>query len=288
MTKNSHLFVNAITNIDVSILCPRRAIIGQSWIVDFSISAPLDDQGMVWDFSKVKPAIKKALDNKLDHTLLVPSKHHNIKINNSDDCIKIEFTLEDDSYKIIHNSPKHAVTMIESKEITMSVVANEARKIVKDILPDKASSFELDFREEHIDGFWYCYSHGLKKHDGACQRIAHGHRSAIKIWVNGKRSSEWERWWARQWQDVYLANREDMIGGGIENGKAVIEFKYQASEGEYNLQLPESCCYLLDSDTTIEHISEHIASETKAMIGQNSHVRVQAFEGINKGSISEK
>ncbi|MDO6806920.1 6-carboxytetrahydropterin synthase, partial [Wenyingzhuangia sp. 1_MG-2023] len=64
---------------------------------------------------------------------------------------------------------------------------------------------------ERIDSAFYHYSHGLKKHNGNCQRIAHGHRSRIEIFCNGERSDELEQQWAQRWRDIYIGTSADLV-----------------------------------------------------------------------------
>ena len=52
------------------------------------------------------------------------------------------------------------------------------------------------------------------------------------------------------------------------------------------LELPASCCYLIDTDSTVENIAQHIADSLKQQ-NPEQHFRVTAFEGVDKGAIGE-
>jgi len=48
--------------------------VGESWIADVVLGGELDEQGMVFDFSHVKRAIKQVIDAQVDHRLVVPKR----------------------------------------------------------------------------------------------------------------------------------------------------------------------------------------------------------------------
>jgi len=85
--------------------------------------------------------------------------------------------------------------------------------------------------------------------------------------------------WATLWRDIYLATTEDCI----EQRDNHCDFKYRAPQGEFQLRLPKAQCYFLDTDTTVEHIAQHIA-DVLAKQFPGEHIQVKAFEGISKGA----
>src|SRR5690554_1832932 len=68
----NHLFVDNLTVIDFAYLDPARRLGGESWITDVVLGGDLDDQGMVFDFSLVKRTIKRVIDERVDHRLVIP------------------------------------------------------------------------------------------------------------------------------------------------------------------------------------------------------------------------
>ena len=159
--------------------------------------------------------------------------------------------------------------------------------LVQQVVPDNVAEVRIVLREEDTGTApFYHYSHGLKKHDGNCQRIAHGHRSGIHIFENGRRSRYWEKLWADRWEDIYLGTEEDLEGTYYIEEIPHHRFRYDAPQGHFELVIPEDHCYLVDTDTTVEQLAGHIAEQLAAE-APGKHFRVRAFEGIGKGAIAE-
>ncbi|NOG32137.1 hypothetical protein HLB35_10885 [Halomonas sp. TBZ9] len=59
--------------------------------------------------------------------------------------------------------------------------------------PPNVSWVTLTLSAETIDDAAFGYSHGLKRHLGNCQRIAHGHRSRLEICQRGQRVPQLEQ-----------------------------------------------------------------------------------------------
>ncbi|NQD37516.1 hypothetical protein HPT27_10795 [Permianibacter sp. IMCC34836] len=282
------LFVDQLTVIDCSVLSPDHGLVGESWIVDIELTGPLDDQGMVLDFSAVKKQIKHAIDALVDHRLLVPLRHAGLHVAEKGE--RLELSFRDHRNQLWqHGSPLFAVCGIPVKAVTPETLAPWLQQQVQARLAD-GMQLQLRLRPERIDGAHYRYSHGLQQHDGACQRIAHGHRSRLEVQLGAQRSAEWEQRWAERFHDIYLVTRSHIETETVDNHAGTVtpmlNLRYRSREGEYTLRLPKARCHVLDGETTVEQIAAYLAQQTKQESGA-AQVRVRAFEGVQKGALAD-
>lgn len=284
------LFVNDLTVMDFSYLCPKRGMVGESWIVDLILHGDLDEQNMVLDFGKVKKQVKRIIDDTVDHKLVVPSENKGtqaLHIDNTD-YMKVSFTL-DTSEQIQISCPDDAFCFIDAEKVEMEQVIIHLASVIKPQLPSNVKKVELSLRAEDISGFYYHYTHGLKKHDGNCQRIAHGHRSKIQIFENGMKSPRLEKLWASKWEDIYVATEEDKVTAEqltyISCDDSQVAYQYEANQGQFELVMPKNAVYEMDVDTTVELIAQHIADLLKSENPENDY-KVVAYEGVAKGAIA--
>ncbi len=277
----AYLFVERLTVIDFSFLEPRRGIVGESWIMDVELEGELDEQGMVFDFSKVKKTIKSWVDDNLDHKLVVPGASGGYYRSTEEGMGSLTFRL-DSGQRIKHVGPADSVAVLNRlSSITPDAVARLIEVELKQTLPNNITQINVHLNVEKISGDFYHYTHGLQQHQGNCQRIAHGHRSSIHIEINGKRSEQWEKFWAKKFRDVYIGTRTHVVEASATGYTA---FEYLAHQGLFSLELPSKNCYLMDTETTVEQIAKHIADEM-VELGEGE-IKVRAFEGVGKGAIA--
>jgi len=274
------LFVEQLTNVDFSYLDAKRGLVGETWWASAVLDGALDEQGMVCDFGIVKKTLRNWLDDELDHRLLVPVNSPALTLKHSGDIIELSWN-GDNGDLLEMRAPRQAVALVDAEQITAKSVAHWCREQLRSHFPVNVEQLTLSFVAETIDGASYHYSHGLKKHNGNCQRIAHGHRSRIQIWLDDERSSALEQQWAERWADIYLGSKEDLISE--QDGQLL--FRYSAQQGEFELSLPASRNYMMNTDTTVEFIARHLADTIKQQ-HPDSRVKVRAFEGVNKGAIA--
>lgn len=280
------LFVDNLTNVDFSFLDPQRGLLGETWLANIALHGELDEQGMVCDFGTVKKVLRQWLDTELDHRLAVPIRAPGITLQEIGDLLDIRWEFGSDGEFLHTRSPRSAVALVDAEILTPETVATWCISQLKILFPDTVAQLQLSFSCEVIEGAYYHYSHGLKKHGGNCQRIAHGHRSRLDIWLDQRKSAQLEQEWAERWRDIYLGTEEDLVARPTFNGQDYYQFAYRSQQGEFELTLPRRCCYLMQTDTTVELIAAHLARQIQQQQpGQT--IRVKAFEGINKGAIAE-
>ena len=281
-----HLFVDNLTNVDFSYLHPKRGVVGETWLASIVLEGALDEQGMVCDFGIVKKTLRNWLDQTIDHSLLVPQKSPALSYQQTDDQIALDWAYHRKETSNRHCvSPSEAITLIDSDTVSPESVADWCIKQLRSLLPDTIDKIQLTFKPEMIQHHYYHYSHGLKKHDGNCKRIAHGHRSTIEIYQGNQRDHDQESDWCKQWADIYIGSKEDLTKVSRKESIEYYTFAYTAQQGDFKLTLPASHCYLIDTDSTVEFIAQHIAQSLKIKQPESDY-KVRAFEGIGKGAIA--
>ena len=287
------LFVRDLTVIDAAYLCPHRDVVGESWLVDVELTGELNEMSMLFDFSRVKKQLKAIIDAEVDHRLLIPQNASETMIEPAaTGYLFVDFLSEEHTIHL--NCPEQAFAVIPAAEISTETVTDYLLTLIRDKLPGNIDGLKITLRHEHIPTPSYHYTHGLKKHDGNCQRIAHGHRSMIELWVDGARDHALEQYWATRWQDIYLGTEEDLVSVAelelSETGQELVSdqqhycFRYTSAQGDFQLAIPKESCEIIDTDTTVELLASYIAARLKPQLGEKE-LKVVAYEGVGKGAI---
>lgn len=279
------LFVNDLTVIDFSYFHEERGLIGESWILDIELTGELNEIGFIFDFGKVKKTIKQTVDQVVDHKCVVAKNSSTIQIEEHNHDIIIEYHSPDHTFVIL-KSPKSAITILESTQVDMGEIKRFLENMLIKILPKNITHINISLREEEISGPYYHYSHGLKKHDGNCQRIAHGHRSKIAIKNNEKNLKELEEIWANKLKDSYVGTQEDLKHSYEKNEIRYHHFEYESDQGHFEIDLPEAKCIIINDESSVENIAKYISEECQRMVDIRP-IKVYAYEGVGKGAISE-
>ena len=263
------LFVNDLTVMDFSYLCPERGMVGESWIVDVVLNGELNEESMVLDFGKVKKELKSLIDEYVDHKLLVPAEHAFTQITHHTNTDQYQVDFKRPNGGNIHLlCPAEAYAFVYSDGVTIPSVSKYLKEVIATHLPENVDGIELILRPEVIESPFYHYTHGLKKHDGNCQRIAHGHRSKVIVFENNQQSDKWQQYWAERWADIYIGTQEDLITDGFNNifiSPVTLPdhnlFHYESSQGAFSLAIPKSECEIIDTDSTVECLAQYMIQE---------------------------
>lgn len=281
------LFVRDLTVIDFSYLCEARGMLGESFIVDVELHGGLDQASMVLDFSKVKKVIKQAIDQLVDHKLALPAMSAGLSVHNDSLVTTLAFTSARGTIRMA--APAQAIVAIAAARINEQSLSEFLQQQIKPLLPEHVDKLVISLRPEATTGFYYHYSHGLKKHDGNCQRIAHGHRSTIQIYTDGMLAPRLNKYWSERWQDIYLATAEDLCEATalqfVQADASDYCFRYQAEQGWFELTMPRAHCEIVPCDTTVECLADYIAAQLK-QLDQTKQYKVVAYEGVGKGAIA--
>lgn len=281
------LFVRDLTVIDFSYLCVKRGMLGESYIVDVELHGGLDQTSMVLDFAKVKKVIKHAIDQLVDHKLAVPALSAALTMDSSADLQRLSF--QSARGRISMAAPAQAIVAIAAEEVNEHSVTAFLQQHIAPLLPNNVQQLIFTLRPEVSNSFYYHYSHGLKKHDGNCQRIAHGHRSTIQIYTDGMLTPRLNKYWCERWQDIYLGSKEDLCSAeALQHLTASADdysFRYQAAQGWFELTMPKTHCEIIPCDTTVECLADYIVAELK-QLDSTKQYKVVAYEGVGKGAIA--
>ncbi|GBL02747.1 6-carboxytetrahydropterin synthase [Glaciecola sp. KUL10] len=284
------LFVNDLTVMDFSYLCPQRGMVGESWIVDIILDGGLNEESMVQDFGIVKKELKRVIDDYVDHKLVVPAEYHGTKVVHQEEQerVSVDFEFANDQHIHLY-CPPEAYAFVYSEQVDKQSVNAYLKEVIAIHLPENVQSVEITLRDEEIPTPFYHYTHGLKKHEGNCQRIAHGHRSKVLIYENGEESLALQQAWAERWADIYIGTREDLVSvKALSHSLGLSDddyfaFKYESSQGVFEMAIPKSVCEIIETDSTVECLAQYIYDEIKT---ENSNlIEVRAFEGVGKGAI---
>ncbi|KZN30960.1 isocitrate dehydrogenase (NADP(+)) [Pseudoalteromonas luteoviolacea S2607] len=280
------LFVDALTVIDFSYLCAKRGAVGESWIVDMTLHGQLNEESMVLDFAKVKKQIKSIIDSTIDHKLAIPSK---LACQFEQNDGRVAFDYHFNGHHLAMSAPDEAVCIVEGEQIDVQSVVAFLKGQILPKMPDNVKDIEITLRPEETSSFYYHYSHGLKKHDGNCQRIIHGHRSLIGIFFDGVSMPRLQKEWSQRWEDIYLGSEEDLIEHAqlkyITASDNDYAFAYKSTQGYFEMSISQQRCEILPCDTTVECIADYLATEIKKSYS-DKQVKVRAYEGVGKGAIA--
>ncbi len=274
------LFYDNVTVIDYAYLDQQQGVVGGSLIVDIELEGEVNTEGVIFDFSQAKKRIKQIIDLNIDHRLLVPQREKNLTLQQTKNNIELSFRSEQG--EIVYSAPLEGVVILEVEKLSLDVLARFIEKLLLGEMPVEVKQVQVGLRVEsgEVQNFLY-YSHGLKQHDGNCQRLLHGHRSKLEVLKEGTRCVKLERWLRDDLfkRIVHFAFKKNIL---VESTKK-IEIGYTAGQGEFFCALPSKLVHILPMETTVENLSHYFYQCLQEEYGEQK-IEVIAFEGIGKGA----
>ena len=278
------LFLRDFTVLDCALLCPERGLLGESLHVSAELTGTLDEKGFIFDFGPAKKTLKRVVDDEMDHRLVVPTLSPKVRLSQG----RLEFA------DLVYEAPAEAFTVLEAAAPSPEAMAAFLEKACLAALPKNVGAVKIELRAEprFLAEANFRYTHGLRLHDGNCQRLLHGHRNPVEVWVDGTRRAADEMWLAKEWEDVHcahvgtvknLAELDLPLGQRRASHSGAAEIEYTSPQGRFWGRVPASRVVLMNTEPSIENIAR-LGFRRLRERGVTGNLRVVAYEGLNKGA----
>lgn len=282
------LFLRDFTVLDYALLSAEGGLQGESLYVSVELTGTLDHQGFIFDFGPAKKALKKLVDDTFDHKLVVPSRSPGLT------KTAAGWALKSGEENFVYSAPEEAWTVLGGALVTAEAIAAELASRARAVLPANVEGVRFELREESrfARDANFRYTHGLRYHDGNCQRLFHGHRNPVEVYVDGARNEEWELLLATEWEGAHftaaatLTNRAELdlpLGVRVFNHPGTAEIAYTSPQGIFRSAMPAARLVLLEREPSIENISR-AGFDLLRRKGVTGALVVRAYEGLNKGA----
>lgn len=295
---SSTIFLNEITRIDCAVFDPSKGILGQSWKVDLTITGPLAENGFVLDFGNLKKMVRQVLKSSVDHALIIPINSQNVQFRgaNGGECWNMKSKAAKQEHQWNYIGPTGAVFPSRSVVVSRQVLEQEISKSLRHRLPSEITNIVVQIRDEELEATeaTFRYTHGISGHEGMCQRLMHGHRCRIQVYIGEERRPDLEHYVARDIMgtNIHFTTPSQFRKGEIPVGSKgkpgdYITIGYNASQGEFEATLPAERVFVIERETSIECITREIANLIKREENTSEKVKVICYEGIDKGAVAE-
>ncbi len=276
MHVETRLFIADLTHLDCAWIDPAAGLTGETWRVDAELGGELGSDGMLCDFGEIRSRLKRALDDEVDHRLLLGrSWAEQLQSDGRDRQLEIGGPVA-----LRYRAPEQAFALLDLEQPEGNSLAALLSRQMLPRLPENISQLQLHLSPAHDQGH-YRYCHGLRLHEGNCQRMAHGHRARLELHIDGRRDAALERHWQQRLSGRYIGAAADLAPAAA--GR--LGFAYQASQGRFELELPQERVQVLEAEPTVESISAYTVAQVAAD-RPGRRIECRAFEGIGKGAIS--
>jgi hypothetical protein len=267
----STLFLSNLSIVDHAYINHNGQIIGGSYNPSFLVTGKVDDiENVVVDFSTIKKDLKKHIDkhgfdinnNGFDHKLWVIENYSDCSVICEGDRVVITTPAFYGSF------PSDAIRYIsnpDSLDFTDDFIGDQFAQHLTDCLAPEYPGVEIEVKcinsvDEHIVDkdmpiSFFRYSHGLKDSTSyGCQNLGHGHLSFLQ--VEDQDACEII---ASELHDAVFINKTNITYQDDER----ISISYTSQRGFFFGTYIKALnkIIILNTETTIEHIAEYVASE---------------------------
>lgn len=294
------LFYKNVTVLDYAFLDDHKGVVGDALKVHVEFIGKTDKEGVVYDFSYAKKKVKEIIDRDCDHRLVVPK---GLVEEVGKDRYQLNFQYGLNDMPLTYECPKEGICELPSFHVNKETLATYLETIILNEMPETVSAIKITLEDEPMpEGKpTFHYTHGLKEHYGNCQRLFHGHKNTVDVFVNGLERRDLEDYLAYElfkgsihfckWENV--TNQEEIkkaTGVDIPQGRfpkvPEVKIAYEANQGQFSGSLPGNEVYFMTEESTVENLSMLFASLIKEKVGASQSVMVRAYEGVAKGAIS--
>ncbi|MDC0980178.1 6-carboxytetrahydropterin synthase [Bdellovibrionales bacterium] len=288
------LFIRNLTNLDFAWLDAKRGLMGESLQVSVALEGEMDERGFIMDFGPCKRWIKDLIDTHLDHMCVVPTHSAAVNVLGIDEE-RLSFGFRWQKGELEYECPRETVVLLEEEQLTLNSFSTHLERIALQQLPERVQAIKISLSEDPLfrNAANYRYTHGLKLHEGNCQRLFHGHRNPVEIFTNNVRQEKMEVFLCDYFKQIHFVPKSSIVS---ETGKLVMNsrdlsskesltIRYQAPQGVFSSEMPVCDCLVMEEEPSIERITELAWSLIKKefAISDSTSLTISCFEGLSKG-----
>lgn len=301
----STLFLSNLTVIDHAYIDRTGKIVGGSFNPTFLVTGEVtEDENVVVDFSRIKSDIKALIDSREN------GFDHKLWLLNSSAC---GVMYKQDRVRVVTDAlilevPSSAVVEIDTNHYGTSFIGkalegylNEHLKLIhgESISVKCLNSVDASLLYKDLPYSMFTYTHGLKNSTSwGCQNIAHGHLSFIQLIDELDEQLEYTRENLDDYSDrlhslrskiaqdldgTIFVMRENVVSESDDQISVAYlsrdRGEFFASYNKYKMQVE-----VLDTETTVEHLVEYVASRYHDQLKENKVKAIALSEGLTKGA----
>ncbi|MDE3268902.1 MAG: 6-carboxytetrahydropterin synthase [Pseudomonadota bacterium] len=272
---DSRIFIKNLDCIDSAIFNEQLGVFGVSWLVHLTAIGTVDDNYFVYDFRKLKQEIRRYLHEHIDHRLLLPTNPY-VRYHQN------RWQLHSEQGVWEYTCPATAVCQLPLTIINIETVATILQTRIQQHLkhlPRLQVSLTTD---QLTAGQKFHYTHGLPGHDGNCQRLLHGHQGFLQVYTDSQRQPQLEQHLITKVLKHYVHFANSLH---TKHNSTSIEVCYESKQGYFSAKLPRQQCLVLpEQETSIESISQYLATYLRNNYNLQQPTRIICYEGFNKGA----